>query len=77
VLSGLPGRTVTVTVLSSGAVTRVQVTDVSGTTVPALRPGISGMEGGRGLRLVDALAARWGFEQDGGHTTTWFELRHG
>jgi anti-sigma regulatory factor (Ser/Thr protein kinase) len=75
--SGRPGRTVTVTVLSSGEVTRVQVTDLSGTTVPALRPGVASMEGGRGLHLVDALAARWGFEQDGGHTTTWFELQHG
>lgn len=76
--SGLPGRTVTVTVLSSSEITRVQVTDMGGTTVPALRPGVSGMaDGGRGLRLVDALAARWGFEQDGGHTTTWFEIQHG
>ena len=73
--SGRPGRTVTVTVLSSAEVTRVQVTDMSGTTVPALRPGVSGREGGRGLHLVDALAARWGLEQDGGHTTTWFELQ--
>jgi hypothetical protein len=46
--SGLPGWTVTVTVPSSGEVTRVQVTDMSGTTVPALRPAVSGMEGGRG-----------------------------
>jgi hypothetical protein len=46
-------------------------------TVPALRPGVSGAEGGgRGLYLVDSLAARWGFEQDGADTTTWFELRH-
>jgi anti-sigma regulatory factor (Ser/Thr protein kinase) len=76
--SGLPGRTVTVTVLSSGEVTRVQVTDRSGTTVPALRPGAAGLAGGgRGLYLVDSLAARWGFEQDGDRTTTWFELQHG
>jgi anti-sigma regulatory factor (Ser/Thr protein kinase) len=75
--SGLPGRMVTVTVLSAGDVTRVQVTDMSGATVPALRPGVPGLAGGgRGLHLVDALAARWGFEQDGGHTTTWFELQH-
>jgi anti-sigma regulatory factor (Ser/Thr protein kinase) len=73
--SGLPGQTVTVTVLSRGQVTRVQVTDMGGTTVPALRPRVCGMaSGGRGLHLVDALAARWGFEQDGGHATTWFEL---
>ena len=75
--SGLPGLTVTVTVLSDDEVTQVQVTDRSGATVPTLRPGISGTEdGGRGLYLVDSLAARWGFEQDGDHTTTWFELRH-
>ena len=74
--SGLPGRTVTVTVLSFGEVTRVQVTDRSGPTVPVLRLGVSGLEGGgRGLYLVGSLAARWGFEQDGGHTTTWFELQ--
>jgi hypothetical protein len=67
-----------VTVLSAGGVTRVQVTDLSGATVPALRPGVSGLAGGgRGLYLVDALAARWGFEQDDRHTTTWFELQHG
>ena len=73
--SGLPGRMVTVTILAVGDVTRVQVTDMSGTTVPTLRPGASGLAGGgRGLHLVDALAARWGFEHDGGHTTTWFEL---
>jgi anti-sigma regulatory factor (Ser/Thr protein kinase) len=76
--SGLPGQSITVTVRSGGEVTRVQVTDRSGTTVPALRPGASGLAGGgRGLYLVDSLAARWGFEQDGDRTTTWFELQHG
>lgn len=44
--SGLPGRPVTVTVLSDSEVTRVQVTDRSGATVPGLRPGVSGMAGG-------------------------------
>jgi anti-sigma regulatory factor (Ser/Thr protein kinase) len=75
--SGLPGRTVTVTVLSAGEVIRAEVADRSGVTVPALRPGGSGLEGGgRGLYLVDCLAARWGFEQVGRPTTTWFELQH-
>jgi anti-sigma regulatory factor (Ser/Thr protein kinase) len=75
--SGLPGRTVTVTVLSSGEVTRVRVADRSGATVPELRSGASGTAGGgRGLYLVDSLAARWGFERDGEHTTTWSELQH-
>jgi hypothetical protein len=66
-----------VTVLAAGEVIRVEVADRSGVTVPALRPGGSGLEGGgRGLYLVDCLAARWGFEQVGRHTTTWFELQH-
>jgi hypothetical protein len=57
--SGLPGSTVTVTVLAAGEVIRVEVADRSGVTVPALRPGGSGLEGGgRGLYLVDCLAAR-------------------
>jgi anti-sigma regulatory factor (Ser/Thr protein kinase) len=74
--SGLPGRTVTVTVVAADEVIRVEVRP-GGVTVPALRPGESSLEGGgRGLYLVDCLAARWGFEQAGGHTTTWFELEH-
>ena len=31
--------------------------------------------GGRGMRLVDALAARWGYERGGGQAVTWFEVR--
>jgi hypothetical protein len=43
---------------------------MGGATVPALWSGVSGLAGGgRDLHLLDALAARWGFEQDGGHTT--------
>jgi hypothetical protein len=30
--------------------------------------------GGRGLALVDAIAARWGARHHAGHTTVWFEL---
>jgi anti-sigma regulatory factor (Ser/Thr protein kinase) len=74
--SGLPGQTVTVTVLREGEVVRVEVIDRSGATVPALRAADSGAEGGRGLYLVDSLAARWGTGQDGDRTTTWFELRY-
>jgi hypothetical protein len=53
-----------VTVLIVGEVVRVEVTDRSGATIPVLRPGDSEAEGSRGLYLVEALAARWGFEQD-------------
>ena len=74
--SGLPGQTVTVTVLREGGVVRVEVTDRSVATVPVLRAADSGAEGGRGLYLVDSLAARWGAQRDGDRTTTWFELQH-
>lgn len=73
--SCLPGQTITVTVLSDGKVIRIEVTDRRSAAVPALRSGDAEAESGRGLYLVDTLAARWGFDQDGDHTTTWFELR--
>jgi hypothetical protein len=34
-------------------------------------------EGGQGMRLVDALSARWGYQRGGGLATTWFELALG
>jgi anti-sigma regulatory factor (Ser/Thr protein kinase) len=52
--SGLPGQMVMVTVLSGGDVARMQVTDLTGIAVPALRPAVFGTTGGRGLHLVDA-----------------------
>ena len=67
--SGLPGQTVTVTVCSEGGIIRVEVIDRSGPTVPVLKPGDVEAEDSRGLGLVDALAARWGFEQHGDHGT--------
>jgi len=73
--SGAPGEMVTVAVRTWDQVVRVEVTDRSGPAVPRLRPARREAEGGRGLELVAALAARWGFEQDNGRTTTWFELQ--
>jgi len=29
------------------------------------------------MRIVDALAARWGYRRGGGFTTTWFGLAPG
>lgn len=72
--SRLPGQVVTVTIASAGGVIRVEVTDRSGPAVPVLRPSHAEAEGRRGLGLVDTLAARWGVEHAGSHTTTWFEL---
>lgn len=72
--SRLPGGVVTVAALAGGDAIRVEVTDRSGPTVPEVRDGADSLaEGGRGLQLVDTLAASWGYQQSAGSTTTWFE----
>jgi anti-sigma regulatory factor (Ser/Thr protein kinase) len=73
--SGAPGETVTVTVTTAGGTVRVEVTDRSSSSVPALRAPGADAEGGRGLQMVDSLAAAWGYRQLDGRTTTWFEVR--
>ena len=75
--SGAPGETVTVAVKTGDGVVRVEVTDRSGPGVPELDPADQYAEGGRGLQLVAALAARWGWRRRGGRTVTWFELSLG
>ena len=49
--------------------------------VPVLSPGVetdgTEAEGGRRIRLVDVLSARWGYQSGGGLATTWFELVQG
>jgi hypothetical protein len=53
---------------------RVEVTDRKTDSVPVLRRPDDDAEGSRGLRLVDDLADRWGYERSGGRATTWFEI---
>jgi anti-sigma regulatory factor (Ser/Thr protein kinase) len=73
--SAVAGGQVMVTVTASGCGVRVEVADRSGPGVPVLVPDAGGgEESGRGMRLVDALAARWGYERGGGRAVTWFEL---
>jgi hypothetical protein len=65
----------TSTVAAGPGGVRVEVTDSCGDGSPVLLPaGRADAEGGRGLRLVEALATRWGYERGGGLATTWFEL---
>jgi anti-sigma regulatory factor (Ser/Thr protein kinase) len=73
--SAAPGETVTVAVIAGDGVVRVEVTDRAGAGTPELRPAGRDAEGGRGLQLVAALAARWGWRRRGGRMLTWFELR--
>ncbi|HEU5421869.1 MAG TPA: ATP-binding protein [Streptosporangiaceae bacterium] len=56
---------------------RVEVTDRSGDSAPVLPPAAfadGDAEGRRGMGLVDACAARWGYWRGSESTTTWFEL---
>jgi anti-sigma regulatory factor (Ser/Thr protein kinase) len=76
--SAVPGGLVTVSVAAGEAGVRVEVTELSGGSTPVLRPAALGdgeAEGSRGMGLVDACAARWGYWRGGGSATTWFELR--
>ena len=70
-----PGEAVTVTVVVWDAGVRVEVTGRKADGVPVLRPADDEAEGSRGLRLVEELAVRWGYERCGGQATTWFEFR--
>jgi anti-sigma regulatory factor (Ser/Thr protein kinase) len=74
-----PGEAVTftVTVVVWDAGVRVEVTGRKADGVPVLRPPDDEAEGGRGLRLVEDLAVRWGYDRGGGQATTWFELLSG
>jgi len=73
--AAVPGETVTVTVVAGDAGVRVEVTGPKADGVPVLRPADGEAEGSRGLRLVEHLAVRWGYERGGGQAMTWFELR--
>lgn len=81
--SAREGGTVTVTVAEvpghldgDAAMIRVEVTDDGAPGLPALCPADDTDESGHGLRLVDALAMRWGCHRDGDprQATTWFDL---
>ncbi|MEV7971079.1 ATP-binding protein [Sphaerisporangium sp. NPDC088356] len=84
--SSLPGGTVTVYVLHVGNRARIEVLDDGAEGVPCMRP-TGGAElpdwagvlnevdlRGRGLRLVDVVAACWDFTIGHRRTTTWAEL---
>jgi anti-sigma regulatory factor (Ser/Thr protein kinase) len=75
--SAAEGERITIAVRAAGGVVRVEVTDRGGRGVPQLRACGGEAEGGRGLRLVAGLAARWGWRRRGGRVVTWFELRPG
>jgi len=75
--SAAAGETVTVVVIAGDSVVRVEVADRAGPGTPELHTASRDAEGGRGLQLVAALAARWGWRRRGGRAVTWFELPFG
>ena len=69
-----PGGTVTLAVLDHRDGIRVEVTDEgSAHSVPVVREDICATNG-RGLFLVQSLAADWGYLSAGDGTTVWFRL---
>ncbi|TDB86680.1 ATP-binding protein [Actinomadura sp. KC216] len=74
--SGDGGR-VTVSLLAGRGVYRLEVSDDgAGGRRPHLKAETLA-EGGRGLRVVEALAESWGFRVDGPRTVVWAEFRWG
>jgi anti-sigma regulatory factor (Ser/Thr protein kinase) len=59
---------------AGGQVLDVRVTDGGAVTEPRVRHFDPEATDGRGLAIVEALAARWGFERDGLGQTVWAEL---
>ncbi|WP_019875711.1 ATP-binding protein [Sporichthya polymorpha] len=57
-----------------GATLRVEVHDARGGEPPRLRRAAPDSTNGRGMMIVDALAARWGWSEFGGEKQVWFEL---
>lgn len=78
------GGIVAVTLIALANGIRAEIHDEGSVTVPTLRseqPGVPDVpdvpdldESGRGLQLVDTLAARWGYCRDAMSAVTWFEL---
>lgn len=73
--SGRTGGQVTVVLLVDGGAYRLEVTDDGADGArPSLQAENRG-ESGRGMRIVDALARRWGHREDGDRTVVWAEFR--
>jgi anti-sigma regulatory factor (Ser/Thr protein kinase) len=74
--SRLPGGTITITVTGTAYCARVEVRDAGGASVPAVKEPAGVLAGGgRGLRLVRDLAARWAYRSGPDGLVTWFEVR--
>lgn len=69
------GTDIDLRVETDGGRLRVEVVDRSPGSLPVIRPApAETREGGRGVFLLDALAAEWGTRHFGGGKSVWFEL---
>lgn len=68
------GTPVTLYMAMTGPCPRIELTDPDPRTLPALLGTVDDDESGRGLALIDAVAARWGVLQQAGSKTVWCEL---
>ena len=74
VIHGPRAGRIWVRVTREGDAVRVAVRD-EGSELPRIKHTSPTALGGRGIALVDALATRWGIEDDGPHgKTVWFVL---
>lgn len=72
-----PGTPVTLAVSMSGVHLRIEIHDPDTRALPTLLDANVDAEGGRGLALVDAVAARWGVQLRVDRKVTWCELATG
>ncbi|MDX2680767.1 ATP-binding protein [Streptomyces sp. NY05-11A] len=69
-----PGTPATLAVSMNGVHLRIEVHDPDTRGLPTLLDVNVDSEGGRGMTLVDAIAARWGVQLDLDRKVTWCEL---
>jgi len=74
VVHALDATTVTITVTVSEAFIRVDVGDDGALGIPHMRPGDPEAEDGRGFRLINQIAQRWGFTREPAGTCCWAEI---
>ncbi|MEU1183062.1 ATP-binding protein [Streptomyces sp. NPDC005820] len=68
------GTPTTLAVSMNGPRLRIEIQDPDTRALPTLLQSGADAEGGRGMALVDAVAARWGVELHGDRKVTWCEL---
>ncbi|MER5972139.1 ATP-binding protein [Streptomyces sp. NPDC002055] len=71
------GTPATLALSVEGSTLRVEVADPDGRGLPVLLAAGPDAESGRGMRMVDAVAVRWGVAPTASGKTTWCEIAAG